>query len=174
MKKVVSIVLMIVMAMTLVTVVNAATPTEDLKAFLSGEFTVLGEKVKLSNSDMVQVERYLENNPVTEAEAESIKSQVNDLVKYINDTDAKSIADLTTAQKNEVLNRANSVASVVGLSVNYDSKEKALSVLSGSNVIFSKSTDFKRTGGEVMPIVTLSALAIIAVAGVVYVKRNNK
>ena len=32
MKKVVSIVLMIVMAMTLVTVVNAATPTEDLKS----------------------------------------------------------------------------------------------------------------------------------------------
>lgn len=176
MKKVLSIILMLVMGVALTTAVNAVTPNEDLKAFLSGEFTVAGEKMKLSSADLVQVDRYLADNPVTEEQVADIKAKVNDAVEYVNNTGVTDLSKLTTEQKKTVLSKANAAAAVVGLTIDVNTKEGTVFVLSGSDVVVEKSIDdtFKRTGGqEVMPIVILSALAIIAIAGAAYVKRNK-
>ena len=173
-KKLLVFALFVVLISTL-TVVNAATPAEDLKAFASQSFTVAGETVKLSDADLVKLDRFLEDNEVTAEQVESIKAKVNETVEYINETGVESLADLTTAQKQTVLAKANEAAQVVGATISYDSADGVIEVYKDSELIESLSTSnaLAQTGGQsAVYYVAISVLAIIAVASVIYIRKK--
>lgn len=174
-KKVLVFALFVVLISTL-TVVNAATPAEDLKAFASQSFTVAGETIKLSDADLVKIDRFLEENEVTADQVESIKAKVNETVEYINETGVESLADLTTAQKQTVLAKANEAAQIVGATVSYDSANGVVEIYKDGELIdsFSTSSALAQTGGQsAMFYVAISVLAIIAVASVVYIRKDK-
>ena len=86
------------------------------------------------------------------------------------------MVDLTTAQKQEILAKANDAAQVVGATVSYDSADGVVEVYKDGELIDSLSTSkvLAQTGGQsAMFYVAISVLAIIAVASVVYIRKDK-
>jgi len=169
MKKVLTVMITIVMLVSLVTVVNAATPNEDMRAFLAGSFTVCGSTVKLSDTELVKVDKYLSTHTLTAEQVTDVKAGINDIVTYINNTGVKSVDKLTDAQKQTVLNKASDTAAVLNLTVSYDSKNQTLNVYENNTLVDTVSLTKKlpTTGGQVVMPLAFSVLAIIAIAGIV-------
>ena len=68
MKKLISIaILFIMVAMLATTIVNAATSST-----LADELYALGSKYGMTSQDKVKIERYLADNPVTDAQANQV------------------------------------------------------------------------------------------------------
>lgn len=170
MKKTLTIALLFVLvAMTATTV--SATATDDLVAFLSQTFTVAGEKVQLSATEKVKVERYLAENPVTDEQVVAVKAKVNETIAYV-----ESIADqeeLTDAQKNKLVSLANETASILGLTVSYNATDKAISVYQNGKLVESISLDasLAQTGGINVVYVVLPVVAIIAIAAALVARK---
>lgn len=169
MKKVLAVMMTIVMLVSLATVVGATTPNEDLKAFVSGTFKVAGQDVKLSNSELLKVDRFLADNTLTANQVAEFKASVNDTVSYINNTGVKDLADLTTEQKQAVINKASAAADAVGVTFSIDSKNNTIEVYKDGNPIESVSFEkaLAKTGGLNVVSLAVVVLAIIAVAGIV-------
>ena len=77
MKKVLSIAILFVMvAMLATTTVNAAT-----NADLANKLYAIGAKYGMTSADKVKIERYLADNPVTDAEADQVVAKAQQTAK---------------------------------------------------------------------------------------------
>lgn len=175
MKKTLTIALLFVLVVMMATTVKA-TATDDLVAFLSKTFTIAGENVSLSSADKVKVERYLEENPVTESEAEAIKAKVNETVDYLNEIGVTDPAKLTTEQKDKVVSLVNEAAAVIDLTVSYNATDKVVSIYKDGKQIDSInfSDTLATTGGNNVAYIIVPAVAIIAIAAAFALRKVNE
>lgn len=175
MKKTLTIALLFVLVVMMATTVKA-TATDDLVAFLSKTFTIAGENVSLSSADKVKVERYLEENPVTESEAEAIKAKVNETVDYLNEIGVTDPAKLTTEQKDKVVSLVNEAAAVIDLTVSYNATDKVVSIYKDGKQIdsISFSDTLATTGGNNVAYIIVPAVAIIAIAAAFALRKVNE
>ena len=99
MKKIVSSIVMLAIVLTMVlgTSVNAATTDE-----LVDEIYSMGQKYGLTSSDKVRLERFLADNPVTEAEADTLIAKAEQAVAVMENAGVTSVSDLTAAEKSEL------------------------------------------------------------------------
>ena len=76
---------------------------------------------------------------------------------------------LTANQKQTLLTKINETASVIGLSVTYDSTDNVAKVYKAGTLIDTVSADTKlvQTGGISIVSIVISCIAIIAVAGII-------
>ena len=120
MKKLATVTLLIVMLVAfLAGTVNAATESELLE-YLSKDFTVGGKTISISAADKVKIERYLNENEVTAEQADSIIAKVDEAVAVLEKAGETDLTKLSQADKDKLVNIANSAASVLGLSISYD------------------------------------------------------
>lgn len=178
MKKLATVTLLIVMLVAfLAGTVNAATESELLE-YLSQEFTVGGETISISESDKVKIERYLNENEVTEEQADYVIAKVDEAVSILQSAGETDLTKLSREDKDSLISIANDAASELGLSVSYDASSKTISIYKDGSLIESVSiysgSELVQTGSTNYVFYAILAVAVIALAtaGVKRVKAN--
>lgn len=171
MKKILtSVLLMVVLVMAVAPFVNAATSdtlADDLYAKLSAYGMTSAEKVK--------VERYLADNPVTDAQASTILGKADEAIAIMDAEGTKDISALSKEAKNKIIAIAKEAASTVGLTLVF--KTGTVEVYKDGVLIesatLSNGDKLVYTGNSINVSVIVAAVAVIAlVTTTVVVKRR--
>ena len=159
MKKTLTIALLaIITIMALATGVNAATSST-----LADELYAKGSKYGMTSADKVKIERYLKENPVTDAQANEILTKADEAIAVMEKAGVTNYDKLTKAQKNEVKSIATEAAKVVDLKLVFNKKSVA---------IYNKDGKLAYTGNVVNVVVlATTVVALVAVSAVVARKR---
>ena len=155
MKKTLAIVLLAIIAvMALATGVNAATSST-----LADELYSKGAKYGMTSADKVEIERYLAENPVTDAQANELLAKADEAIAVMKKDEIKSIA--TEAAKKVDLKLVFKTKSVEI----YNNSGKLVETVSNTN------GKLAYTGNTVNVVLAVSVVAVLAVATVVVRKR---
>jgi len=177
MKKVLSIALTVMLVFALATTVKAATPSEDLYAYVSKTFTIAGQEVKLlKEAQLVEVDRYLTQNSITEEQYNTVKTQIDNVVAVMNKAGVTDPRDLKGEDEANVKSYVNTAATALNLKVSYDAKNDTVIVKDANgNVITELGPDafvkLVQTGSTHYEYIAVPAVAIIAVAIVIGYKK---
>lgn len=129
MKKVFSTILIALVAMLMLGTVSMATTEAELEEYLYSVHEVGGAKVQIRDTDKVKLEKFFKENKITDAQATEVKEIIDNALKLMNDDGAASPEKISTvAKKQELLEYARKVASILGYTVSYDGTEKRLDV----------------------------------------------
>ena len=169
MKKVLSIAILFVMvAMLATTTVNAAT-----NADLASKLYAIGAKYGMTSADKVKIERYLADNPVTDAEANQVVAKAQQTANVMEAEGVTNVKDLTAEKKEEVKTLLNQAANVVGVNLTF--KSGAVEVYKDGKLVETLGTSNGKlayTGNNVNVILVVSSVAVVAlVAGFVARKK---
>lgn len=159
MKKTLTIALLaIITIMALATGVNAATSST-----LADELYAKGSKYGMTSADKVKIERYLKENPVTDAQANEILTKADEAIAVMEKAGVTNYDKLTKAQKNEVKSIATEAAKIVDLKLVFNKKSVA---------IYNNDGKLAYTGNVVNVVVlATTVVALVAVSAVVARKR---
>ena len=172
MKKILtSVLLMVVLVMAVAPFVNAATSdtlADDLYAKLSAYGMTSAVKVK--------VERYLADNPVTDAQASTILGKADEAIAIMDAEGTKDIKSLSADAKNKIRAIAQEAASTVGLTLVFKVGGTVEVYKDGvliESATLSNGDKLVYTGNSINVSVIVAAVAVIAlVTTTVVVKRR--
>ena len=170
MKKFLTISLLFVMLlMAFATVVNAAT-----SATLADDLYAKGAKYGMTSADKVKIERYLSENPVTDAEANAVLAKADEAVAVMENAGVTSYDKLTTAQKDELKSIAKSAAEIIDVKLVF--KKGSVEIYDKSGKLIETVTEnngkLAYTGNNVNSVLVVSIIAIIALAITVVAKKT--
>mgnify|MGYP004497431229 FL=1 len=169
MKKLVTVALVAIMlVMSFAVLANATTSSE-----LADKIYEKGATYGMTSADKVKIERYLAENPVTDAEAESILAKVDQAVEVMKTAGVTSYDKLTTEQKNELKTIAKSAAEVLNVTLVF--KTSSVEIYKDGKLIetvTSNNGKLAYTGNNVNVVLVVSAIAIIALATTVVAKKT--
>ena len=169
MKKTLAIVLLAIIAvMALATGVNAATSST-----LADELYAKGSKYGMTSADKVKIERYLAENPVTDAQANELLAKADEAIAVMGKAGVTSYDKLTTAQKNEIKSIATEAAKTIDLKLVFKTKSVEIYNNAGKLVetVTNNSGKLAYTGNTVNVVLAVSAVAVLAVATIVVRKK---
>lgn len=155
--------------MALATGVNAATSST-----LADELYAKGSKYGMTSADKVKIERYLKENPVTDAQANEILTKADEAIAVMEKAGVTNYDKLTKAQKNEIKSVATEAAKIVDLKLVFNKKSVAIYNKDGKLVETVSNTNGKLAyTGNVVNVVVLATtvVALVAVSAVVARKR---
>lgn len=171
MKKVLSIALLVALiVLSVATIANAATPSEELYAYASKTFSIAGKEVKLaSDADLVKVQRYLSSHEITEEQYQTVKAEIDKVVAVMDKEGVTDVTKLTGDAEASVKSYVSTAAAALDLTVSYNYKDQSISVydLDGTLVEeYSASSVIKlqQTGSSNYGYAAVAVVAIIAVA----------
>lgn len=175
MKRTLKIVLLVaVLVLCLATNVKAAT-NEELIAYATKKFNVNGTEVGLSAANAQKVRRYLQENPVSEADADAIIAKIDAGVSIMRESGVTDPKKLPADKKNEILALGQEAAKIAGAELTYS--DGAITVYKDGEVWdqATVSSALVQTGNDTSYVVVVGAsLAIIAVVGLaVYVVKKS-
>lgn len=170
MKKFLTVSLLFVMlVMAFATVVNAAT-----SATLADDLYAKGAKYGMTSADKVKIERYLSENPVTDAEANAVLAKADEAVAVMENAGVTSYDKLTTAQKDELKSIAKSAAEIIDVKLVF--KKGSVEIYDKSGKLIETVTEnngkLAYTGNNVNSVLVVSIIAIIALAITVVAKKT--
>lgn len=165
----------------------------------SSEQAVLDEletSVAMKDGEMVipteyvnQAENYFNTIDMTEDQSSEIIAVIKDGKKFLENSGASNIADLTFAQKQELLAYGENAVAVLDMTMSYDKTTRKLTIFdSNGEVVFSAvptlsktgaitENPIKTTGSDVnyFGFIVLGAAAVVLVAGsTLYVVKTKK
>ena len=169
MKKLITItILFIMVAMLATTIVNAATSST-----LADELYALGSKYGMTSQDKVKIERYLADNPVTDAQANQVMEKAKEAVKIMEEAGTTDVSKLTTEQKNKLKTLANEAASIVGLTLTF--KSGTVEIYKDGKlieVLGLENGKLAYTGNNVNVVLVVSSVAVVALAAVIVARKK--
>lgn len=157
-KVTVALVVAILAVMFLATSASALTNL-GLKDYLVGSHKVLGTDYQLSEQQKKDVSSYLENNPVSDADAEKIKAEVEAAIKEVNATKAKDLDSVPGDVKSKALSKIQAAGDIAGVNITVNSKDdtvvvtnkktgKVVSSVNGKKAIVKSSDAVKAASGS--------------------------
>ena len=158
MKKIVSILMVIIMILGVATVANATT-----SATLAEEIYKVGKPYGMTQANKVRIERYLSENKVSDEDAEKVLAKAKELAKLFDNADASKYSELSASEKDQVKTLCNEAAEILGLTLKFKASEveiykngKLIEVAryDGSKLLF--------TGNNVNTILVVSSVVVIA------------
>ena len=169
MKKTLTIALLaIITIMALATGVNAATSST-----LADELYAKGSKYGMTSADKVKIERYLKENPVTDAQANEILTKADEAIAVMEAAGTTDYSKLTDAQKDQVKSIANSAADIIDVKLVF--KKNTVEIYNNAGklieTIGNNNGKLAYTGNNVNVVLTTSVIAVIALAITVATKR---
>ena len=171
-KFLVSILLLIVLVGVLATN-SMATTNAELIEFAKSNHTVSGKSIGLNAANKVKVERYLTENPVTDAQAGAIMAKANELIALMESAGVSDPANLSSADKEKFMAIAQEGADVIGVKLVFHAH--SVDVYKDGKLIESATLGNKLayTGNNINLALVISSIAIFALAttGVVVKKR---
>ena len=174
MKKVVSFFIAMIKLIISATYVGAASGSEILLNYAKKSHKVVGKEMTLSSSDRVKLERFLNDNPISEAEANSVISKAEEVIKTANDSGVNDISKLSKADKEKIIATANEAASILGVTLKFSNNN--VEVYKDGQKIESltlNSGKLAYTGNNASAL-ALSGIAIIAVAMAFGIKKGKE
>lgn len=174
MKKSLSIALMLIISLSFNLNVNAKTEDE-LLAYLSKTFNIAGVEVKLLDSDIVKVERYLSENDITAENVDKIIGKIDQVVAIMNAEGVSDPLKLNDAKRKEVLNLASEAATYAGASLTYDYTSKVVSIYKDGKLVDTASIKpykLAQTGSSNTVYYLISGICLLA--GTAYLYRKSK
>ena len=132
----------------------------------------IGAKYGMTNGDKVKIERYLADNPVTEAEANAIVAKANSAAKIMDEAGTTDYKSLPADKKAELKSLANEAASIAGATVSFTAnsveiyKDGKLIETIGNN-----GGKLAYTGNNNIVLV-VSSIAVIALASVAVARKK--
>lgn len=173
MKKLLSIAIVFIMvAMLGTTLVNAVSSSD-----LANQLYSIGQKYGMTSADKVKIDRYLADNPVSEADANKVIAKANEAAAIMDAAGTTNIKDLTTAQKNQLKDIANEAATVVGVTLKFGTS--SVEVYKDGKLVetvTSNNGKLAYTGNDsnTALLVGSSIVAVIALASAGIVVANKK
>jgi hypothetical protein len=176
----ISVVFMIMLACSVC--VAKATTSDDLYAYLSQTFTVNGQSVTIDAENLNKAKRYLNQYPVTEAQAEEVKAQVQGTIAIMNEAKVSDYKKLSAAQKEQVKSKIVAAGNAVGAKIVFSSNSNGKTtadIYSPDGILFdsvtvSGSDGLVQTGSDYSFVVyAIAGVAVVAVAAVVISKKNK-
>ena len=169
MKKLLTISILAVMLILMtVTGVNATT-NDNLAQTLYN----IGAKYGMTNGDKVKIERYLKENPVTDAQANEILAKADEAIAVMEAAGTTDYSKLTDAQKDQVKSIANSAADIIDVKLVF--KKNTVEIYNNAGklieTIGNNNGKLAYTGNNVNVVLTTSVIAVIALAITVATKR---
>lgn len=175
MKKVLSILLLVAMIFGVATTVNAATANEQFLSYLKAGFEVAGEKLTLTEADLVKVERYLNEYPLTEEQLTELKAQIEAVVNYMNEQGTANPYDLTKSEKEVVFSMAKEAASIIDAELKINTQDNTMTLYKDGKAVETVTVSNGKlvyTGNNYTSIIVVSIIAIIAVATAIISKKK--
>ena len=154
--------IVIMLMMTFATAVFATTSDE-----LGSKLYAKGKKYGMTSADKVKIERFLSENPVTDAEADAILAKADE-------AGVTDLSKLTTAQKNQLKEIAKSAAEIVNVTLVF--KTSSVEIYKDGKLIETVTANNGKlayTGNNLNMILVVSTISIIALAITVAAKRTN-
>lgn len=129
MKKIISTMLIALMAIFMLGTVSMATTEKELEEYMYSEHTIGGTTYVIRDKDKVKLQKFFKENNVTDAQATEIKNIIEKAIKLMTNDGADMPNEVSTkAKKKELLAYAKEVASILGYTVSYDATETRLDI----------------------------------------------
>lgn len=168
MRKAIKVILIAMVAiLAITTIVKAVTPSEELVSYIKSQ----GGKY-ISNSNMVKIERYLKDYPVSQGEADQLKTKIDAAKAIIDASGVNNLKDLSKEDKEKLKTIANEAAAIINVSLVF--KEDSVEIYKNGklieNVYFYEK--LSNTGNQ-LNLVGIAPVAIFALATVVFLARKS-
>lgn len=151
--------------------VNAATES-DLRKKLDETFTINGEKYTIPSDIKVQLKRYLDEYEVSDKDAEYIMGKVDDAVKIVKESGAKSVNDLTKTAKSDLKTLVADVAANTSVNVTVSNGNIVLKTPEGK-VFAELSNPVKQTDLNLdLNMILVGISALVTLAGIALISRK--
>lgn len=162
-KILVSILLLIVLVGVLATTSKATTNVE-LIEFAKSNHTVSGKSIGLTAENKIKVERYLTENPVTDAQAGAIMAKANELIALMESAGVSDPAELSSSDKERFMQIAQEGADVIGVKLVFHAH--SVDVYKDGKLIESATLGNKLayTGNNINLALVISLVTIFALA----------
>ena len=160
MKKLVSILMVIIMVVGVFTVVNATTSSE-----LADKLYEVGKPYGMTEANKVRIERYLSENPVSDEVADKVLAKMKEGAKVFEDAGASKYSELSDSQKDKVKSIANETATIMGLTLKFKARE--VEIYKDGKLIEVARYDGDKyiyTGNNVNTILVVSSVVVVALA----------
>lgn len=109
----------------------------DLADYITTTHMIGGTQYKLTDANAVAAKDYILNHPLTDAEATQVRDLLEQAKALVNGSD--SLANMSTAQKSEVVSLLKQAGSVAGLTVTVNTNNNTITVSDGTSVVMSGS-----------------------------------
>ena len=162
MKKIVSLLILIVLIIGVASVACATSSSE-----LADKIYEIGKPYGMTTANKVRIERYLKENPVSDEVANKVVAKMEEGAKVFADAGATKYSELSDSEKEQIKTIANEAASTLGLTLKFTAKEVEI-YKNGEliEVVHYDSDKFLYTGNNVNTILVVSSVVVIAlVAG---------
>lgn len=170
MKKFLTVTVLFVMIALSCTSVKAMSSEE-----LAEKLYSMGVKYGITAADKVRIERYLDENPVTETEANALVAKAEEAVKVMEDAGTTNYNKLTDAQKDVIKEKAKEAGQIVDATVVV--KKNAVSIVKDGKVLVTIIKDsngkLSYTGNKLNTTLVASAVAVIALSTAIVIKRRT-
>ena len=167
-KSLVISILMAVILMTCATLSSAATTST-----LASELYAKGQKYGMTSADKVKIERYLSEHPVTQEQANAVIAKADEAVAIMEAAGTTDYKTLTDAQKEQIKSIANSAASILDVKIVFQSGKVEIYDNTGKLIqTMGESGKLAYTGNDVNVVLTISAIAVSALAVAIMTKRT--
>lgn len=177
MKKVLKITLIVAILLLCSITVTYATTNSELLAYVTKDFVIAGDTVRLSDADALKVKKYLDAYPVTSDEADKIIAKVDEAVALMEAAGVSDPYKLSKDQKNKLLTIFQEAAAIAGATITYNSADKTVDIYV-DGVLFDQASStsnkkYQQTGTDYAYIVyAIAGVAVVAVASVAIYRKK--
>ena len=162
-------ILLVIAIMVSTTFVNATTSTE-----LADKLYTMAKGYGVTEADKVKVERYLSENPVTDAQADVIVAKAEEILAIAKKEGVTDLTKLSVESKQKSIALANEAAKEMGLTLDFTGKTvKIYKNAKLIEVVGSNNGKLAYTGNESNIVLAVSAIVIFALATTIVARRKN-
>lgn len=141
--KIVSVIVLMIIMISMSITVNAYT-NNDVISYVTKAHTVNGRTVQLSKSQRQSLTKYLQENPVTDSEANEIIAKLEEAKAKIVNSGATNLSQLSDSVKAEVLSLVKSAGKIAGLDVQVDTVNETVTVKDSNGNVIISATSYKQ------------------------------
>lgn len=169
MKKILSIVTLIVIVTILATTNVFATTNAELPQALLD----IGSKYGMTNADKVRIERYLSDYPVTEEQANQLVAKAQNIAKVMDDAGKTKINELTSTELSKVKTIANEAANIANVTLKFNTNNVEV-YKNGKRIETIKNENGKLayTGNDVNVALVVSLISVVALSAGIIVRKK--
>lgn len=173
MKKILVSIVLLVMLVGVFATTSKATTNAELIEFAKSNHTVSGKSIGITAANRVKVERYLTENPVTDAQADAIMAKANELIALMESAGVSDPADLSKADKEKFMAIAQEGADVIGIKLVFH--PHSVDVYKDGKLIETVTLGNKLayTGNNINMALVISSVVIIALATTGFLAKNR-
>ena len=172
MKKIISTLILFVMIVALATTLVKAVTASSLVSDLYG----LGKKYGATNADKVKAERFVSENPITDAQAQEIYAKAQEAIKVLEEAGATNFKKLNTElnaeQKKKFRAICQEAADIFGVTLTY--RNGNVEVYKDGKLIdvYTFTDKLAYTGKNVNLVLVVSSVAVIALAATFVLRKK--